>query len=75
MQYSDHAPLGLLNQRLYTTGEVAEIIGVDTSTLRRWRRESPARGPGFVRISDRVAKYPESDLEAYLEARHITPAA
>ncbi len=30
MQYSDHAPLGLLNQRLYTTGEVAEILGVDT---------------------------------------------
>ncbi|QBS46515.1 DNA-binding protein [Nocardia sp. CS682] len=67
--------MGLLNQRMYTTGEVAEILGVDTSTLRRWRRGCPVEGPGFVRISERVAKYPQSDLEAYLEARHITPAA
>ncbi|WP_191094414.1 helix-turn-helix transcriptional regulator [Nocardia colli] len=75
MQHSDHARLGLLNQRMYTTAEVAEILGVDISTLRRWRRGCPAQGPGFVRISERVAKYPERDLEAYLEARHITPAA
>ncbi|GAB4587078.1 helix-turn-helix transcriptional regulator [Nocardia sp. IFM 10818] len=65
----------LLSQRMYTTGEVARILGVDASTLRRWRRGTPAEGPGFIQISERVAKYPERDLEAYLEARHIVPAA
>ncbi|MFJ4649705.1 helix-turn-helix domain-containing protein [Nocardia sp. NPDC088792] len=65
----------LLSQRMYTTGEVSRILGVDASTLRRWRRGKPAEGPGFILISERVAKYPESDLEAYLVARHIIPAA
>ncbi|RDI68449.1 helix-turn-helix transcriptional regulator [Nocardia pseudobrasiliensis] len=64
----------LLHQRMYTTGEVAELLGVDTSTLRRWRRARPVQGPGFVRLSDRVAIYPESDIDAYLEARHVRPA-
>lgn len=65
----------LLSQRMYTTGEVARILGVDASTLRRWRRGKPTEGPGFIQISERVAKYPERDLEAYLAARHIVPAA
>ncbi|WP_051180138.1 helix-turn-helix domain-containing protein [Nocardia concava] len=65
----------LLSQHMYTTGEVARILGVDASTVRRWRRSVPAEGPGFIQISERVAKYPESDLEAYLAARHIVPAA
>ncbi|MFI6172930.1 helix-turn-helix transcriptional regulator [Nocardia sp. NPDC051052] len=75
MAESDHEPLSLLEQRMYTTGQVSRILGVDASTLRRWRRGTPVEGPGFVRISERVAKYPESDLEAYLEARHIKPVA
>ncbi len=64
----------LLRQRMYSTGEVAELLGVDTSTVRRWRRARPVQGPGFIRLSDRVALYPERDLEAYLEARHVRPA-
>ncbi|MBF6332471.1 helix-turn-helix domain-containing protein [Nocardia transvalensis] len=60
---------------MYTTGEVAKILGVDPSTVRRWRRSTPTRGPGFIRLSDRVALYPESDLEAYLQARRVVPVA
>ncbi|MEG8181941.1 helix-turn-helix domain-containing protein [Nocardia terpenica] len=75
MPEPDHASNRLLNQRLYTPAQVAELLGVDTSTLRRWRRTEPVRGPGFIRLSERVALYPESDIETYLRARHITPAA
>jgi transposase-like protein len=75
MEPSDHTPQSLLNQRMYTTGAVAQLLGVDASTLRRWRRAKPAQGPGFIQLSERVAMYPQSDLEAYLEARHIRPAA
>ncbi|MGW4246725.1 helix-turn-helix domain-containing protein [Nocardia sp. NPDC004722] len=63
----------LLSQHMYTTGEVARILGVDASTVRRWRRGEPAEGPGFIRISDRVTMYPERDLEVYLAARHTIP--
>ncbi|MEU1427138.1 hypothetical protein ABZ412_08660 [Nocardia sp. NPDC005746] len=49
-------------------------LGVDASTLRRWRRGQPLEGPGFIQISERVAKYPEHDLEVYLAARHIVPS-
>ncbi|MFI5783283.1 helix-turn-helix domain-containing protein [Nocardia sp. NPDC051570] len=65
----------LLDQRMYTTGEVAKILGVDPSTVRRWRRATPAQGPGFIRLSDRVALYPQSDLEAFLQSRHVVPEA
>ncbi|MGX1773677.1 helix-turn-helix transcriptional regulator [Nocardia brasiliensis] len=75
MAETDHEPLSLLKQRMYSTGQVSQILGVDASTLRRWRRETPAEGPGFIQISERVAKYPESDLEAYLQARHVKPVA
>ncbi|WP_068007939.1 helix-turn-helix domain-containing protein [Nocardia pseudobrasiliensis] len=58
---------------MYTTGEVAKILGVNPSTLRRWRRADPVQGPGFIRLSDRVALYPHSDLEAFLHTRHVVP--
>ncbi|WP_194820174.1 cytochrome P450 [Nocardia sp. XZ_19_385] len=35
----------LLNQRMFTTAEVAKLLGVDESTLRRWRRSTPVEGP------------------------------
>ncbi|MCU1642940.1 MAG: DNA-binding protein [Nocardia sp.] len=75
MEEQNNNHLSWLNQRMYSTGEAARLLGVDTSTLRRWRRAEPVEGPGFIRISNRVAKYPESDIEAYLAARHVIPAA
>ncbi|MFB8280482.1 MerR family transcriptional regulator [Nocardia colli] len=44
MAESNREPLALLEQRMYTTGQVSRILGVDTSTLRRWRRETPIEG-------------------------------
>ncbi|MCX4096671.1 helix-turn-helix domain-containing protein [Nocardia sp. alder85J] len=58
---------------MYTTSEVAKLLHVDASTVRRWRRAEPVRGPGFIPLSDRVVMYPESDLETFLAARHIQP--
>ncbi len=75
MEPTEHEHHVLLNQRMYTTGQVAQLLCVDASTLRRWRRSTPAQGPGFILLSTRVAMYPERDLEEYLESRHIRPVA
>ncbi|QIS19554.1 helix-turn-helix transcriptional regulator [Nocardia terpenica] len=75
MQHTDQAPHLLLNQHLYTTGQVAKLLGVDESTLRRWRRATPIQGPGFIHLSQRVVMYPADDLETYLQSRHVLPSA
>ncbi|MEE1611127.1 helix-turn-helix transcriptional regulator [Microvirga sp. CF3016] len=45
--------------------EVAEILRVSVSTLTLWR--SKRIGPPFIKIGNGV-RYPEADLETYLEA-------
>ncbi|MBF6298995.1 helix-turn-helix domain-containing protein [Nocardia amamiensis] len=59
----------------YTTEEVAVVLRVDASSLRRWRTARPPQGPPFVVVSDRVIRYSGADLIAYLKNQRIDPAA
>ena len=50
----------------YTTAEIAKILRVDPSTLRRWRRQEPPSGPRAKRLSERSWRYYHSDLIEWL---------
>ncbi|MFG2824912.1 helix-turn-helix transcriptional regulator [Kitasatospora sp. NPDC048365] len=67
-------PADLLHSGWYETDEVAELIGVDPSTLRRWRTSLPPQGPPFVRLTSRVTMYSVPDVQAWLRSRRIDPA-
>ncbi|MFA1551858.1 helix-turn-helix transcriptional regulator [Actinomadura chokoriensis] len=64
---------GLLLGGWCTTEELAEIIGVDPSTLRRWRTADPIQGPPFVRLSGAVTRYNAMDVQRWLLSRRIDP--
>ncbi|MFF0633499.1 helix-turn-helix transcriptional regulator [Nocardia sp. NPDC004151] len=59
----------------YTTEEVAIVLKVDPSSLRRWRTAEPPQGPPFVPISERVIRYSGSDVLSYLVNRRVDPTA
>lgn len=61
--------------RWYSTDELAEMLGIDASSLRRWRTTEPLQGPPFVRLSARRTIYNAADVEAWLRARRVDPAA
>jgi predicted DNA-binding transcriptional regulator AlpA len=63
----------LLDDRWYTTEELAQILGVDSSTIRRWRTARPAQGPPFVQLSSRVTLYNANDVEQWLFSRRTDP--
>jgi hypothetical protein len=64
----------LLNGRWYSSNELAEILHVDVSTVRRWRTAQPPHGPAFVQVSDRVYMYNSDDVEAWLARRRVDPS-
>ncbi|MFE3195012.1 helix-turn-helix transcriptional regulator [Nocardia sp. NPDC059240] len=68
------SPEQILETGWYTTEEVAAVLKVDASSLRRWRTAQPPEGPPFVRISGRVTRYLGADVIAYLLRRRIDPA-
>jgi hypothetical protein len=57
----------------YSSKELAELLHVDASTIRRWRTAHPLRGPAFVQVSDRVYVYNCNDVEAWLASRRVDP--
>ncbi|MFC9897293.1 helix-turn-helix domain-containing protein [Nocardia sp. NPDC127579] len=59
----------------YTTEEVAELLKVDPSSLRRWRTAKPPQGPPFVHVSGRVTRYLGADVLTYLLSNRTDPAA
>jgi DNA-binding transcriptional MerR regulator len=63
----------LLEGRWYTTEELARLLGVDASTVRRWRTSRPVQGPPFVQLSSRVTMYSGHDVERWLLSRRIDP--
>lgn len=58
--------------KLYFTGDAALLALTPYSTMAHWRSEG--RGPAFIKIGSRVA-YRGADLNAWLEARTVSPAA
>lgn len=65
--------VGLLAGSWYSTEELADLLGVDPSSVRRWRTSRPPQGPPFVRLSARLTIYSASDVEAWLRIRRIDP--
>jgi hypothetical protein len=70
---SEEPSSGLLFSGWLTTEQLAGIIGVDPSTLRRWRTSRPPQGPPFVRMSDRVTLYSAVDVQSWVVRRRIDP--
>lgn len=58
---TDHAPPVSLSDGSYTTEELAQVLKIAPSTLRRRRTARPPRGPPFVRLSGRVVMYSALD--------------
>lgn len=65
--------MGLLQGQWLTTEELAAILGVDCSTVRRWRTTAPLQGPPFVRVSERVTMYNADDVEKWLREQRVNP--
>jgi predicted DNA-binding transcriptional regulator AlpA len=63
----------LIAGRWYSTEEVAQLLGVDASSVRRWRTSRPPQGPPFVRLSSRRTLYNAADVEDWLQSRRIDP--
>lgn len=66
---------GLLAGPWYSTEEVAELLGVDPSSIRRWRTSQSPQGPPFIRLSSRLTIYNAVDVEEWLRSRRITPGS
>ncbi|MFE7129697.1 helix-turn-helix transcriptional regulator [Streptomyces sp. NPDC057638] len=63
----------LLSSGWHTTEELAALLRVDPSTLRRWRTARPHQGPPHVPLTDRVTLYSAADVERWLRQRRIAP--
>lgn len=61
------------DEEWYTTEELARIVKVDPSTIRRWRTAYPRQGPPFVRLSFGVVRYNSADVGEWLTNRRIDP--
>jgi hypothetical protein len=57
-----------ISLRMYTEEQVAEMLQVSLSKLRKWRMKGNGReekGPPFKKIG-RLVRYPEAGLHAYI---------
>jgi Helix-turn-helix domain len=63
----------MLDGKWYSTEELAAMLHVDPSSVRRWRTADPPQGPPFVQLSARVTIYSADDIEAWLNSRRIDP--
>lgn len=70
----DEMEIRLLRGEWLTTEELARVLGVDCSTVRRWRTSRPVQGPPFVQVSERVTMYSAFDVEQWLRSRRIDPS-
>jgi hypothetical protein len=60
---------------LITTEELAKMLRVDPSTVRRWRTSRPLQGPPFIPMSKGVIMYSLADVRAWLRSRRVVPEA
>jgi predicted DNA-binding transcriptional regulator AlpA len=62
----------IAEDRLLTTSQAAERLGLRTETLKKYRKAtSPTRGPKYVRLNDRVVRYKLSELVAYISQQEV----
>lgn len=54
--------------------ELASLIHVDPSTLRRWRNAEPPAGPPFTRLSPGVVVYSAADVRHWISRGRVDPA-
>jgi len=68
---------GLVANRfeLVTTEELAALLRLDPSTLRRWRTSRPAQRPPFLRLSGGVTMYDMADVRLWLARSRFDPQA
>lgn len=48
---------------------VAKLLGVSTKTLERWRADQGGKGPPYIRISSKIIRYRNTDINAFLEGQ------
>ncbi len=60
---------------LITTEELARLLRVDPSSVRRWRTARPLQGPPFLQLSERVIMYAVEDVREWLASRRVRPEA
>ncbi|MFJ4189480.1 helix-turn-helix domain-containing protein [Kitasatospora sp. NPDC089509] len=71
----DPAPeFDLLHSGWYSTEELALLLKVDPSTLRRWRSATPPQGPPFVQIAPRLYLYSIPDTQLWLAQKRTDPS-
>jgi len=70
--YQTRTP-GAARSRLLAPVEVAERLSVSVATLMHWRRNGS--GPAFTKCGERLVRYAEADVEAFLEAGRSTNRA
>ncbi|MGW7442028.1 hypothetical protein [Kitasatospora sp. NPDC054795] len=72
---ADPAPeFDLLHSGWYSTEELASLLTVDPSTLRRWRSATPPQGPPFVQIAPRLYLYSIPDTQLWLAQKRTDPS-
>lgn len=57
-----------MSEELLSTDEVAERIGVPTSTLRWWRHVG--EGPKSFTLGKKIVRYKRSDVDEWLEREY-----
>jgi hypothetical protein len=59
---------GMSNATILTEDQVIEILKVESRTLRLWRR---TRALPFIKISSRVIRYRQCDLDEWLANNRV----
>ncbi len=68
IKYRNDAKHESMSLRMFTEEQVAELLQVSLSKLRKWRMKSSEKdeqGPPFKKIG-RLVRYPEAGLQAYI---------
>jgi predicted site-specific integrase-resolvase len=57
------------DERLLTTMEAAQFLGLDTGTLKRWRTRGVTPPLPYVKVSANRARYSPAALKAFVAER------
>ncbi len=63
----------LTGRKPLSTKDLAELLDVDPSTIRRWRTACPVQGPPFIQLSERVTRYRPEDVDRWLGGLRVVP--